>query len=195
MEDSADPMQTAPTTIPIITARRRDTKSSEKNTILPTPVWTETPRSSRTTRSSLRKRKSCPDNQSLDPAPIRIKKCRVDIRKDLPRTHSSRTSASCIGLALQEFFRRRFGIWWRREHDNPDTRRALKVELKKHLAEEIRHATFNTLTLPGNARRTNTTCKCYLHEYFHADVRLTFPDCYIQHHHKDQQDQDAAPAS
>ena len=80
-------------------------------------------------------------------------------------------------------------------YNDSDTRRALKAELKKHLAEEISHATFNTIAPSLNAKQTSNQCECYLHKYFHADVRLTFPDCYLQYHHNDHQDQDVTQTS
>ena len=183
MENFTDPMRTAPTTVPTITVERRDTQQSGDSTTPPTSTGKKTPGSPRTPRHNLKKTRPRPSTQPLNPASIQIKKCRVDIRRDLPETH---TSSSRIGLALQESFRRRFGVWWRNKYDNPDTRRALKAELKKHLAEEISHATFNSVTPPLEAKQTSNQCECYLHKYFHADVQLTFPDCYLQYHHQDQ---------
>ena len=176
MENFADPMRTAPTTVPTITVRRRDTQQPEDSTTPPISTGKKTPGSPKTPRHNL-------------------KKCRVDIKRDLPETHSTHTSTSRIGLALQDSFRRRFGIWWRNKYDNPDTRRALKAELKKHLAEEISHATFNSVTPPLEAKQTSNQCECYLHKYFHADVRLAFPSCYLQYHHNDYPDQDVPQTS
>ena len=182
MENDIDPMRTAPTTVPTVTVVRRNLPQQEDSTTPPTPTGNSMPGSPRTPRHTLRKLRPRPNTHSLNPASVQIRKCRVDIRRDLPKTY---TSSSRIGLALQESFRRQFGVWWRKKYDDPDTRRTLKVELKKHLVEEISHATFISINPPSETKQRSHRCECYLHKYFHADVRLTFPDCYLQHHHRD----------
>ena len=134
-----------------------------------------------------------------DPAYTRIKKCRVDINKGLPKnhttSHNSHIPTSLIGFALRDFFRRRFGAGWHIMYSDSNTRRALRAELRNHLADEINHATYDFTAPPPEISQKDNQCKCYLHKYFHADVRLTFPDCYLQYHHNGHQDQDVPQTS
>ena len=78
-------------------------------------------------------------------------------------------------------------------YNDPDTRQTLKIELRNHLADEINYATFDFAAPPPEASQKRSQCKCYLHKYFHADVRLTFPDCYLQHHHDGHQSEESSP--
>ena len=77
-------------------------------------------------------------------------------------------------------------------YNDSDTRRALRAELRNHLADEINYATYDFAAPPPEISQKENQCKCYLHKYFHADVRLTFPDCYLQHHHDGHHDEETS---
>ena len=187
MENPADPMHTAPTTVPTTTVGTREIERTEGSAAPTTSAGNKTP------RRNLRNTKPRPSRRTFDPASVRIKKCRVDIKKGLPEdysttSHNAYKPASPLGFALRDSIRRRFGAEWLNTYNNSVIRRALRAELRSHLADEIDCAIFDFTAPLHEASRERSQCRCYLHKYFHADARLTFLDCYLQRHHDDRLD-------
>ena len=85
---------------------------------------------------------------------------------------------SIMTFVLRDTCRRRYGAEWETNYNDPSTRQALRAEVRNHLAEEIEHSTF--VSPAAIYRDTNIPCQCYLHKYFGADKRLTFPNCHLQ---------------
>ena len=100
-----------------------------------------------------------------------------------------------MSFVLRDTFRKRYGAGWEVMYEDPSTRQALRAELRNHLADEINHSVLGFETTPPKPGHDRIPCQCYLHKYFGADRRLTFPDCRTQPCHDGQYQGPDSPTS
>ena len=107
-------------------------------------------------------------------------------RPTTPQPPNPEKYPTLMSFVLRDIFRKRYGEGWKVMYEDQSTRQALRAELRNHLADEINHSVFGFATTSPESSQDRIPCQCYLHKYFGADKRLTFPDCWIQPHHDGQ---------
>ena len=105
-----------------------------------------------------------------------------DFHPNRPHPPKPEEFPSIMAFVLRDTCRKRYGSEWEAMYSDLNIRQALRTEVRNFLAEEIEHSTFVFAITPHSETQDSLPCQCYLHKYFGADKRLTFPNCHLQPH-------------